>query len=1452
MMRRSLSLLPDGLGTIRRLVALPDCDTARVESITLRTASGEIRAPAEDVDAIAGIERIGKIREQTVALVSLDLGALTRVCGPVDPTCAVDIEIVIEDARGPASKDTGPFSYACSRSVLNYEPGGAAAWRPPSSPRSAGRGTVTYCASAAECAAAGTDILLIAAADLASAPALRALALHHAAYLGLNVSIFSVENLPALTPEELRSFIRSVYDSRSAASFGDGHVGFVVLVGDAYADDNETVMIPTYDGYGGDEVASDHYYACVSGSDDFEDVMIGRLPVGNLTDLAAVVSKASNYMPVASGTGWDMRVLLIAGRFYTIKDDYVHLFDEYDAIVPDEFQVDRIYRHDFATDGACALEVVEGLNSGCLIANFAGDGWISTWDRTLSTTHIAQMENGDRLPIVLSMACATGWFDNTTYPDANGSYDCLAEQLVNATNKGAIACLAAPRASDGGMFRTLTESLYRAVFDERCIFIGEAIAVGKLLHLQADENVDYVRHFNLFGDPSLIFAWDVPPTGTPDLALKPHETVWTPELPGAGSAVTAEVRVANQSPVPVSGVLVRIEGESPGGAYSVETTIPFIGGWASGGAVLTIPDQTTGRHAITVAVDPHGAIAETDENNNTFAKEFYVYPHAPGFPVDLGIGLHAPTIGLFGSGMSVVVLDEEASVHAVGPDGHETWVSPAAVDPLAFGPEITPAVGDVDGDGDNEVVATRRMGLAAFDGDGDALWTINTKDPVGYPVLGDVNGDGIADIVVATYGFFGDMSEIIALDGGGQQIWSRSLPQGSKPTAAPAMADLNQDGRSDVVYGTNLGRVGALSTAVSPPTHLWGPVLVSTSKIVALALGDVDGDGRLEILVASDKLYCLEAENGAPAWTLPLGSDVCCLALADVDGDGAPEIVAGTEAGALHLVADGASLWTALLSGQPGSSVVAADMDGDGASEIIVSTDDGFLHVLSSDGAEGGEPVPIPGHPGTPFVADVDGDGAIEIAVASDEGILFLFRFPGTSSAAIEWAGLGRNAAHTGAYAQPLAGTITGTVTLSGEYAVTGDLVVAAGATLTLTPGTRLTFAAGASPMLEVVGALAAGGVPGAEVTFRGSGGRAAWDGVRLSPGGVATLTSCRIEDASVGIQGSLSSLTLDRVVADGNVVGMHLYRCALDAVECTFSHSDSMGARLAGGTGTIVNSLFAENGTAGLICREGAAHGIRGSTFTEAPSGDGIACYRLANVTIDSCAITLNGRHGLVVRNSSPRVTGTILTDNGQDGVRCMKMAFPSFTGCTIMGNDVGVYVEPRANPDLGNEFHPESGYNWIEKNPTAAVANYNPSTVYVSAQRNWWGSSPPEPRIFTGRVTYEPWLTSSPMNLATSVGESALPEGFALAQNIPNPFNPTTRIAYSVPAPGSEIELSVHDSAGRLVATLVSGYREAGVHEAVWDGRDARGETVASGVYFARMDAPGCSSTKKLILLK
>lgn len=89
------------------------------------------------------------------------------------------------------------------------------------------------------------------------------------------------------------------------------------------------------------------------------------------------------------------------------------------------------------------------------------------------------------------------------------------------------------------------------------------------------------------------------------------------------------------------------------------------------------------------------------------------------------------------------------------------------------------------------------------------------------------------------------------------------------------------------------------------------------------------------------------------------------------------------------------------------------------------------------------------------------------------------------------------------------------------------------------------------------------------------------------------------------------------------------------------------------------------------------------------------------------------------------------------------------------------------------------------------------------------------------------------------------------ALSQNQPNPFNPSTRIDYSLPV-ASMVDIAVFDVAGRRVATLVAGPRPAGRGSIVWQGRDDDGQSVASGIYVCRMVANGDVRTVKMVLLK
>jgi flagellar hook assembly protein FlgD len=105
------------------------------------------------------------------------------------------------------------------------------------------------------------------------------------------------------------------------------------------------------------------------------------------------------------------------------------------------------------------------------------------------------------------------------------------------------------------------------------------------------------------------------------------------------------------------------------------------------------------------------------------------------------------------------------------------------------------------------------------------------------------------------------------------------------------------------------------------------------------------------------------------------------------------------------------------------------------------------------------------------------------------------------------------------------------------------------------------------------------------------------------------------------------------------------------------------------------------------------------------------------------------------------------------------------------------------------------------------------------------------------------------------------ALPNGFQLAQNYPNPFfagsalnarsADVTNISYSLPAAAS-VAVVVYDLSGREIKRLVDGAQSAGAHSVQWDGRDAIGNRVAAGTYFYRLQAGAFSTARKLMLLE
>jgi flagellar hook assembly protein FlgD len=88
-------------------------------------------------------------------------------------------------------------------------------------------------------------------------------------------------------------------------------------------------------------------------------------------------------------------------------------------------------------------------------------------------------------------------------------------------------------------------------------------------------------------------------------------------------------------------------------------------------------------------------------------------------------------------------------------------------------------------------------------------------------------------------------------------------------------------------------------------------------------------------------------------------------------------------------------------------------------------------------------------------------------------------------------------------------------------------------------------------------------------------------------------------------------------------------------------------------------------------------------------------------------------------------------------------------------------------------------------------------------------------------------------------------------LAKNHPNPFNPETKINFSL-AKNGNVSLEVYNIKGQLIKTLQNGYTDAGEHSVVWIGDDENGQKVTSGIYFYRLQTENMSKTRKMLLLK
>jgi hypothetical protein len=182
--------------------------------------------------------------------------------------------------------------------------------------------------------------------------------------------------------------------------------------------------------------------------------------------------------------------------------------------------------------------------------------------------------------------------------------------------------------------------------------------------------------------------------------------------------------------------------------------------------------------------------------------------------------------------------------------------------------------------------------------------------------------------------------------------------------------------------------------------------------------------------------------------------------------------------------------------------------------------------------------------------------------------------------------------------------------------------------------------------------------------------------------------------------------------------------------------------------------------------------------------------------------------------------------------------------SSAALVGSGIEVAWE-LSEVDRGVEFFVSRSENGGDFTPLDGTALERDGLKFTYVDRSV------EPgRKYSYKVEYGIGAPSRLLFISEAISTPAMP--LTLYQNQPNPFNPSTTISFYLPEETS-VRLEIYDLAGRLVDRLIGGERrDAGSYREAWDGRDARGNPVSSGIYFYRLRAGKEMISKKMVLLR
>ncbi len=342
-------------------------------------------------------------------------------------------------------------------------------------------------------------------------------------------------------------------------------------------------------------------------------------------------------------------------------------------------------------------------------------------------------------------------------------------------------------------------------------------------------------------------------------------------------------------------------------------------------------------------------------------------------------------------------------------NGDVKWVYPPMdQDGIAGDPMGVPAIGDMDGDGKDEILFTGRSNnLYCIDAaTGQEKWIHESAGKDESVCLYDINGDGKLEAIYQA----GDTVTVV--DWQGKLVWEYQMTKGA--STAPNAFDIDRDGQVEVVIGDGNGNLFCLS---STGTEKWRFQAGDRFRHQQAIIADFNNDGEYEIAAHSDDGYLyLLTFFGTELWRFPVGQKYWevndnagnhegGMAAADIDGDGSLEIVTTDMMGNVYAVNDdGSQLWYYKLPEEVWSGTLICDFTGDGKLDVIVEGEEnqtnpypfGMVAVLAGDTGELQLVYPQGLTASTPSVGDFDSDGKVEMVAQAWSAPIMVLTADGT------------------------------------------------------------------------------------------------------------------------------------------------------------------------------------------------------------------------------------------------------------------------------------------------------------------------------------------------------------------------------------------------------------------------------------------------------------------------